>query len=120
MTIRDVLPTSDFYADLRQQLDPSGTTGVPRVPTRDQFDACEMPSILHAFATGWDQLPERFQGNPRYRMLIRTGLLVAAYAVTGELLPDGRIALVALRIDPGPPDEAFLDDPDVDPDERRG
>jgi len=99
--IRHVRPSDDFYDDLFSFLGPE--RGAHGEPSSEDFETLELPEILHRFATGWESLPERFPGNPRYRVYITTGILVFAYAVTGQLQPDGSVILLGLRLEIEPP-----------------
>lgn len=47
----------------------------------------------------FDELPELIPGRPDYRILISGGVLVHVIAVAGQLVPDGTIEILKVRID---------------------
>ena len=94
---RTVRATASFFQDLDRQL-PSerGPNGEPSVT---DFQVLELIRIVDRFATGFDDLPELIPGRPDYRMLVSAGMLVARFAVVGQLAPDGAVELVQLDLD---------------------
>ena len=107
--IRNVRLSDAFYDDLYRYLGPE--RGPAGEPSSLDFETYELPWILHRFAVSWESLPERYVNNPRYRVLVTTGSLVYSYAVTGELVPDGSVTLLQLRMELYPP-ELSEDEPD--------
>lgn len=95
---RTVRATASFFEDLDRQL-PS-ERGPDGEPSTNDFQTYELLEIVDEFAEGFDQLPELIMGRPEYRILISTGMLVARYAVVGQLAPDGAVELIQLDIDP--------------------
>jgi hypothetical protein len=94
---RAVRATADFFEDLDRQLPPErGPRGEPSV---NDFQVFELIRIVDRFATGFDDLPQLISGRPDYRILISTGMLVATFAVVGQLAPDGAVELIQLDID---------------------
>lgn len=51
------------------------------------------------FATRWDDIPQLIPGRSDYRILIASGILVARFAIVGQLAADGAIELIELDID---------------------
>lgn len=96
---RPVRATASFFRDLDRHL--GSERGPHGEPSTSDFQAFELLRIVERFATAWDDLPELLPGRPDYRVLIETGILVAATAVVGQLAPDGAIELVQLDIDVG-------------------
>lgn len=97
---RLVRPTTDFFQDLDRQL--PAERGPDGRPSRADFQAYELFSIIDRFATGFDDLPELISGRPQYRLLIAAGTIVSAVSVVGQLASDGSIELVGLKIDTRP------------------
>ncbi len=54
---------------------------------------------MEAFAARWDNLPDAIPGRADYRMLIAAGALVRGFVVLGQLVPDGSIELLSIRLD---------------------
>jgi len=93
----------DFFDQLDQQL--GEDRGPHGEPSQHDFLSIELPPILEAFATDWDALLPLIPGRVDYRVLIGTGRYIYAYAVEGQLAPNGTIELVRLEIQlTGPPD----------------
>lgn len=95
---RTVRATPAFFADLDAQLPPVRGAG-GGLPSRGDFQAYDLLAIVERFATAFDELPQPIAGREDYRILITTGRLVAAVAVTAQLAPDGAVELVGLDID---------------------
>ncbi len=55
--------------------------------------------IIERFATGFGSLGEAVPGRPDYRILLKSGLLVRAIQVVGQLMPDGEVELLTLDLD---------------------
>ncbi len=68
-------------------------------PSANDFLTIDLLPIVDAFATGFDDLPEVIQGRPDYRILISNGVLVRAVAVIGQLVSDGSVELINIRVD---------------------
>jgi hypothetical protein len=97
VTRREVRVTAGFFDQLDAQLSIERTaTGTP---SRGDFLAIELPSIMHRFADAFDELPEVVEGVSGARMLLAAGLSVHAFAIYGLLADDGAIDLVGLAID---------------------
>ena len=94
---RRVRPTPEFFQDLDRQL--PAERGPGGIPSRTDFQAYELFSIVERFATGFDDLPELISGRSDYRVLVAVGTIVAAVSVLGQLAPDGTVELVGLKID---------------------
>lgn len=101
-----------FFADLDRQLPPERSEG--GLPSRGDFQAYDLLAVVERFATGFDDLPQPIPGRQDYRVLITTGRLVAAVAVTGQLAGDRAVELVQLDIDTTSP---ATPDPDPDPED---
>ena len=56
---------------------------------------------METFATQFDELPELIPGRADYRIVIGMGVVVARFAVIGQVAPDGAVDLVQLDIDNG-------------------
>ena len=57
--------------------------------------------IVETFATQFDELLELIPGRADYRIVIGVGVVVARFAVIGQLARDGAVELVQLDIDKG-------------------
>ena len=99
---RTVRATPAFFADLDRQLPPA--RGGRGLPSRGDFQAYDLLAIVERFAIGFHDLPQPIGGREDYRVLITAGRLVAAVAVTGQLVADGAVELVELEIDTSGPD----------------
>ncbi len=73
--------------------------GAAGTPSSADFIRLELPQIVEHFATGFDQMAEPIPGRPDYRTMLVVGILVPRIAVTGQLMPDGAVSLLTLRID---------------------
>lgn len=96
---RVVRATSRFFADLDRQLRPE--RGPDGQPSANDFQVFDLLRIVETFATEFDTLPELIPGRPEYRIIVGVGVVVARFAVTGQLAPDGAVELVQLDIDAG-------------------
>lgn len=94
---RTVRATAGFFEDLDRQL-PS-ERGPNGEPSAHDFQVFELLQVVDRFATGFDDLPQLVPGRPDYRILISAGMLVTAFAVVGQLAPDGAVELVQLDLD---------------------
>ena len=94
-----VRATTDFFQDLDRQL--PGERGAGGEPSTYDFQAFELLRIVERFAIGFHDLPELIPGRSDYRILIAAGVLVAGFAVVGQLAPDGAVELIQLDIDLG-------------------
>ena len=100
MTIRDVRVTTGSFDQLdRQPPAERSAADAPGAPSRADFLAVEMPSIMHRFAEAFEELPEIVEGLGTARMLIARGLLVHAFVVYGLLTDDGFVDLIGIAID---------------------
>jgi len=54
---------------------------------------------VEKFAVGFDDLPRLIPKRDDYRILISTGVVVRAYTVIAQLVPDGAVELLSLDID---------------------
>ena len=57
--------------------------------------------IVETFATQFDELPELLPGRTDYRIVIGVGVVVARFAVIGQLAREPAVELVQLDIDKG-------------------
>jgi hypothetical protein len=89
-----VAPT--FFEQLDQHLGPD--RGPNGEPSATDFLVLDLPTIVDAFATGFDDLPEAIEGTPAARVLIGAGRLARAFAVYGLLFDDGSIDLIGVDI----------------------
>ena len=105
---RRVRPLPEFFASLDEQL--SDERGRHGEPSRYDFLSLELPEIMEAFATGWEDLPEQIPGRSDYRVLIDAGRLVAAYSVEAQLAPSGVIELLRVDLQLAWPDTSEDDD----------
>ena len=92
-----VRATASFFEDLDRQL-PSHR-GPNGEPSANDFQVFELLRVVDRFATGFDELPELIPGRTDYRILIASGVLVAHFAVIGQLAADGAVELVQLDVD---------------------
>lgn len=94
---RVVRATASFFEDLDRQLPTErGRQGEPSV---HDFQVFELIRIVDHFATAFDDIPELIPGRADYRVLISAGMLVARFAVVGQVAPDGAVELVQLDIE---------------------
>ena len=68
-------------------------------PSANDFLTIDLLPIVDAFATRFDTFPEAVLGRADYRMLIGSGALVRGFVVFGQLVPDGSIELLHIRLD---------------------
>jgi len=94
---RIVRATESFFKDLDRQL--QSERGPNGEPSTNDFQVFELLRIVDRFATNFEDLPELIPGRSDYRVLLSTGMLVHAFAVVGQLAPDGAAELVQLDID---------------------
>lgn len=94
---RTVRAAANFFEDLDPPPAERGSNGEP---STNDFQTLELLEIVDRFAAGFDELPELIECRPDYRILISTGLLVRAFAVVGQLAPDGAVELIGFDIDP--------------------
>lgn len=73
--------------------------GEDGTPSANDFLTIDLLPVVDAFATRFDELPELIPGRPDYRILISAGVLVHAIAVAGQLVPDGTVEILKVRID---------------------
>jgi len=78
-------------------LNPNLSTGERRTP-RSTGNA-RLLEIVEKFAVGFDDLPRLIPERDDYRILISTGVVVRAYTVIAQLVPDGAVELLSLDID---------------------
>lgn len=101
MTHRFVTFTSSFFADLDRQL-PVGRS--LQLPSRTDFVNYELSTIRERFSYGFDGLPVAIPGRPDYRTMIESGRVVYAFAVVGQLMQDGAVQIMGVKIDTGWPE----------------
>lgn len=95
---REVRASQTFFEELDHQLgDERGPRGEP---SSYDFQSHDLFGIVERFAADWDRMPELIAGRSDYRVLVGTGMLVAGFVVTGQLVSDGAIELVSIEIDP--------------------
>ncbi len=99
---RDVRVTREFFEQVDRLL-PAERAGV--TPSRSDFQASDLLTIVDIFRTRWDDLPFYVPGRTEWRVLITTGRLVPYLEVVGELALDGGIDLVLITIDLTWPEE---------------
>lgn len=99
MTRRIVRTSPAFFEQLDQQLGRS--RGPSGEPSATDFLVLELPAVVEAFATRFDELPEAVEGFAEARMVIGTGKLVRAFAVYGLLMADDSVELIGVEIDVG-------------------
>ncbi len=68
-------------------------------PSANDFLTIDLLPIVDAFATRFDTFPEAVLGRADYRMLIGAGALVRGFVVIGQLVSDGSIELLHIRLD---------------------
>jgi hypothetical protein len=94
---REVRATLDFFRDLDRHL--PAERGPDGEPSTSDFQTFELLEIVEKFALGFDDLPRLIPERDDYRILISTGVVVRAYTVIAQHLPDGAIELLSLDID---------------------
>jgi hypothetical protein len=99
---RDVRVTREFFEQVDRLL-PAERVGV--VPSRSDFQASDLLTVVDAFRARWDDLPLYVPGRDEWRVLITAGRLVPYLEVVGELALDGVIDLILVTIDLSWPDE---------------
>lgn len=68
-------------------------------PSSTDFLLQDLPFVAEIFAVRFHDLPEPVSGRPDYRVAITAGRLVAGISVTGQLLPDGSVLLLGIKLD---------------------
>lgn len=96
MTHRFVTFTSSFFADLDRQLPVQRGS---QLPSRTDFLDYELSTIRERFSHGFDDLPVAIPGRPDYRAMIESGRVVYSFAVVGQLMWDGTVQVMGLKID---------------------
>ena len=89
--------SSSFFEDLDRQL--SSERGPNGEPSRIDFQAVELISIVDEFASAFEEIPPLIKGRNDYRLLIKTGMLVGGISVVGQRMSDGVIELLSLELD---------------------
>jgi hypothetical protein len=93
---RVVRVSTAFFDQLDAQL--GFERGVRGEPSSTDFLVTEMPAVVDAFASRFEELPEAVEGVPEARMVIATGSLVRAFAAYGLLTTDGSVELIGIEI----------------------
>jgi hypothetical protein len=91
--------TARFFEDLDRLL--VAERGPDGQPSTNDFQVFDLFRIVETFATQFDELPELIPGRADYRIVISVGVVVARFAVIGQLAPDGAVELALLDIDSG-------------------
>ena len=92
---RAVRATARFFQDLDRQL---GTErGPDGASSTNDFQVFDLFRIVETFATQFDELPELIPGRIDYRIVIGVGVVVARFAVIGQLTRDGAVELVRIE-----------------------
>lgn len=99
MKRRIVRTSSAFFDQLDEQLGES--RGPNGEPSATDFLVFELPAVVDAFATRFDELPEAVEGVSEAPMAIGTGTLVRAFAVYGLVMVDDFVELIGVEIDLG-------------------
>ena len=94
---RVVRVSRDVFDELDLILGPE--RGEDGTPSANDFLTIDLLPVVDAFATRFDDLPELIPGRPDYRILISGGVLVHAIAVAGQLVSDGTIEILKIRIE---------------------
>ena len=89
--------SNSFFEDLDRQL--SSDRGPNGEPSRNDREAVEPISIIEEFASGFEEVPPLVKGRNDYRLLIKTGKLVAGISVVGQLMSDGVVELLSIDLD---------------------
>lgn len=96
MTQRFVTFTNSFFADLDRQLPVRRSS---QLPSRADFLDYELSTIRERFSYGFDDLPAAIPGRPDYRAMIEPGRVVYSFAVVGQLMRDGTVQIMGVKID---------------------
>ncbi len=96
-TRRPVRVDPGFFDELDAQLGPS--RGPRGEPSSTDFITIDLPTIVDEFAERFETLPVAFSGRSDYRVLVSSGILVAASVVVGQLLGDDTVVLLGIEID---------------------
>jgi len=88
---RAVRATARFFEDLDRQL--GAERGADGQPSTNDFQVFDLFRIVETFATQFDELPKLIPGRADYRIVIGVGVVVARFAVIGQLAPDGAVEL---------------------------
>lgn len=96
MTQRFVTFTSSFFADLDRQLPERRNS---ELPSRTDFLDYELSAIRERFSYGFDDLLVSVPGRPDYRAVIEPGRVVYSFAVVGQLMRDGTVQIMGIKID---------------------
>ena len=102
MTRWTVRITDHFERDLDRQL--PAERAHDGTPSRFDFLLYEMPAIVEAFASSFDELPHQVGAPANVRSLIGRGIHVHLYFVAGRLNQDGVVELQTIEIIAHPPD----------------
>jgi len=89
--------SDSFYEDLDRQL--SSDRGPNGEPSRIDFETVELIAIVDEFASGFEEIPQLIKGRNDYRLLIKTGMLLAGMSVVGQLMSDGVVELLSIDLD---------------------
>ncbi len=101
---RRVRVDHDFFEDLDRQL--GSDRGPNGEPSSTDFIVIDLPPVVDEFAENFDALPMVYPDRPDYRIVIVSGVLVAAAVVIGQLAADGSVVLLSIEIQ-----HSWLDDP---------
>lgn len=99
---RDVRVTTDFF-DQVDRLLPAERDGL--IPSRSDFLASDLLTVIETFRNRWDSLPRYVAGRDEWRVLVTTGRLVPYLEIVGEKALDGAIDLVLVTLDLVWPDD---------------
>jgi len=94
---RTVRVSRDVFDELDRVL--STQRGAEGEPSVNDFLTLDLLPIVDAFATRFDDLPDAVPGRPNYKLLIAAGALVRGVSVIGQLMADGSIELIHIRLD---------------------
>jgi hypothetical protein len=89
----------DVFDEIDRILGPE--RGPDGEPSANEFLTIELVQIVDTFASRFTELPEAIAGRSDYRLLISSGVLVPAVAVIGQLVSDGTVELISIRLDTG-------------------
>jgi len=93
---REVRVAESFFEELDRQLGPE--RGPSGEPSATDFLVVDLPTIVEAFASGFDELPAAIKGLESVRMFIGTGALAQALVMHGIETTEGIIDLVGIEI----------------------